>query len=245
MTIASIKELASNSAHQLLQSIEIEQVLATREKSNLVYAKESTSINDFIALLEKYKILAAPIMQDSGRCDQIVGMVSITDVISFAFKQETFDITEWTAEESREKLATIQKTPVMRILESIPSCKFPIVLRKSDSVYDLVTALSTGEVHRVLIHHQAMPNEPLSLPTSNHVSIISQYDVVKYLYGIWKEAAQNESELKECATILFDLPLPFVTRLCKPDHGHVIAIEEYQPIVAAFTGSSCLKQLCI
>lgn len=222
-----------------LQATHISNVVAHKRSlrgSNMILSlHESTTLAVVLTELATANILSVPIYKTSGDMASKVftGIVSVTEILSYAFFQDIFE--EASIEEEHEndslnrfKLQTFFNSPIVRVLQARPEEPVPIVLTSSDSLYTLLTLFVSGH-HRVLVLSSEIMIETSygPVPVESSLTIISQLDIMQFLYDSSLDLTSFPSEF------LLEVFMKRVDEV-KEKHDTVIGLRDGQSTLDGF-----------
>jgi CBS domain-containing protein len=157
-----------------LAQAKVHEIVAPKEKLHDVAA--STPISEVLILLEKRQILSVPIFDAPGRWvdaggnevivgnKQYIGIVSVLDIITYAFRECTTALNEANSVLSRPVSSAIGSTD-----ESLS------IWMETINVHDAMEQFAKG-VHRALVL-------PVLENSADEVKLLTQTDVVTFLSG--------------------------------------------------------------
>ncbi|KAJ3320506.1 hypothetical protein HDV06_005235 [Boothiomyces sp. JEL0866] len=227
-------EKAAKKANSFLADVKISEVLAHKRKTTfhpLVSFEAKTTIRVFLKALNNANILSAPVYTvDEQSGDNIyVGILSVYDVLSFAVFEEIFDSDKDFQESNlfdyieRMDAKEFFNTPIEKALGSSAESLAPWMFYSTDSVSDLVSALTTSKQHRVLVVDSDILMESVfgPIPPTASITLLSQTDVVSFLV--------NSNILpKEILEPILDIQVGTVSVLLGQNKAPIIAILENQ-----------------
>jgi CBS domain-containing protein len=208
-------------------------------KRAIVSVHESTPLSDVLSVMAKENILSVPIFKAttdlSGKI--FTGIVSVHDILSFGYFQEIFDRETLVSKNDLQnamnnfKKTVFFSTPVKQVLERREE-PIPAIMSSTDTISTLIKLFTRGKHHRVLVvRSDILIDSPVGpLPADSSLHIVSQMDLVKFLYATCQDRTRIPSELVKN---LFSLPLAEI-KTPTQNAGHVIALMEYQPALAGF-----------
>ncbi|KAJ3271444.1 hypothetical protein HDV01_006650 [Terramyces sp. JEL0728] len=232
------------SCYEVLDTFSISHLIKFKNSSGaraIVDVNESTPLSEVLQTLKDNNILAVPIYRTSPDYSAKIytGIVSVHDILSFAYFQQIFD--KDTIISKDEMSAAVNsfvkkqffESPVKNILRRREE-PVPFIFSSTDSITNLVKAFTIGGHHRVLVVDSDIMVDSLvgPIPTSSTLSIISQMDLVNYLYASDVDKTKLPPEF---IRNIFTLPLCEIHSPAKEKVGSTaIAINSFQPALAAF-----------
>jgi CBS domain-containing protein len=208
-------------------------------KRAIVSVHESKPLSEVLAIMAKENILSIPIFKATSDLSGKVftGIVSVHDILSFGYFQEIFDRDTLVNKDDLNtamnnfKKTVFFSTSVKHVLERREE-PVPAIMSSSDSISTLLKLFTKGKHHRVLVvRSDILIDSPVGpLPADSSLHIISQMDLVKFLYATVLDKTRIPSELVKN---IFLLPLSEV-KTSSPKSGHVVAMLDYQPTLAGF-----------
>ncbi|KAJ3320162.1 hypothetical protein HDV06_005639 [Boothiomyces sp. JEL0866] len=232
------------SCYEVLDTFSISHVIKFKSSNGsraIIDVNESTPLAEVLHTLKENNILAVPIYRTSPDYSAKIytGIVSVHDILSFAYFQQIFD--KDTIVSKDELSAAVNnfvkkqffESPVKSILRRREE-PVPFIFSSTDSITNLIKAFTVGGHHRVLVVDSDIMVDSLvgPIPTSSTLSIISQMDLVNYLYASDIDKTKLPPEFIQN---IFTLPLSETHSPAKKKVGEsVIAINSFQPALAAF-----------
>ena len=183
--MASSAAALRDAARQLLGSITLHEYLASRPPSHVVTIQESRNVGDALILLNRHRLLSAPVISDST--GDVLGFFHVSNALSAFLEgvspslvRDGSQSTESKADELCSAGQEFCNIP-LRSLKYGHDGVLAYVSRCSTSLLDLVdTFMQQGNKHRLAVWD--LLGEDASGDAAMRVSsIVSQSDIIRYL----------------------------------------------------------------
>jgi CBS domain-containing protein len=227
---------------QVLREIPIQDLLKHKRQQSfapLIAFDESTTIKELLAKLDEHQIVACPVYRFDGKEKMYTGIVSVYDIMSFAVFEEIFDSQhEFNAMNLFDYLNRIDvdeffATPVSKVIGSSSESASPWIVYSTDNLDDLTRLFTESKQHRVLVVDSDILVASLvgPIPPTASLTIITQSDLVKYLYDSKRGITKLPADLIEP---IFDITVKELNQATKNPHQPIIAMLESQSALHGF-----------
>ncbi|KAI9190802.1 uncharacterized protein BJ171DRAFT_46635 [Polychytrium aggregatum] len=173
----------------------------------LISIHESTTLGDVLRTLSDHAILAVPVYsipEEEPTGKQFTGIISVYDILAWTVFQKMFDGLHVSKPSASIDLASFQRiqkeqahyfdTPVKVLVGMTSESVDSWTLHSSDPISSLVQMFATGRYHRCLVIDEdalvasALLDDdgpgPTAPPTGSSITMITQTDVIRYLYDM-------------------------------------------------------------
>ncbi|KAI8913427.1 hypothetical protein EDD86DRAFT_105127 [Gorgonomyces haynaldii] len=211
-----------------LQDLTVQDVLDQKNHvfRPLVTAQDTMTVENFLKMLGKESILACPVVNADN---SIIGMVSVYDVLDKAILPNVFDPKLFSVnvlDIVKHTPQSFLQQPVSEFVYVTKESAYPYIFPSHQTLATVVKALAIHGYHRCLIVDSASVLDAIqsgTLPADAHVTVLTQTDIVRFLF----ESLESKT------------PVP--SEIVEPLFRSKLEVLESKPVVAIGPGYSALN----